>query len=109
MKGSKNRIFDFQIPDSPPDYRTLSKDKVQFLLFDRKIITFSRVRNFFECNPECNQNLLRFRQGCDQRIHPRCAFSLHLVAGIGVGLQCKRSSIVTEVSLHRLDVVAVFQ
>ena len=26
-----------QIPDSPPDYRTLSKDKVRFLLFCEKI------------------------------------------------------------------------
>ena len=32
-KNLKNAL---QIPDSPPDYRTLSKDKVRFLLFSAK-------------------------------------------------------------------------
>ena len=32
-KNLKNAL---QIPDSPPDYRTLSKDKVRFLLFPAK-------------------------------------------------------------------------
>lgn len=52
---------------------------------------------------------MRFWQGRDQRIHPRCAVSLHLVADVGIGFQRERRGVVTEVGLHRLDVVSVFQ
>lgn len=48
-------------------------------------------------------------QGRDQFLHPRCAVSLHLVADMDIGFQRERRSIVTEVGLHRPDVVAVLQ
>ena len=47
-----------QIPDSPPDYRTLSKDKVRFLLFCEKIWCISARVYFLDANPDDNHAFL---------------------------------------------------
>ena len=69
-----------QIPDSPPDYRTLSKDKVRLLLFfNGKHEYFSRNENF-ECNPKCIRIILLLagKQSAHPSV-PRCsAASGHL-------------------------------
>ena len=98
-----------QIPDSPPDYRTLSKDKVRFLLFSTKKHEYFSRNEKFECNPECNAHLFRFGQGRDQRIHPCRAVPLHLVADMDIGLQCERGGVMPQIRLHCLDIVPIFQ
>lgn len=47
-----------QIPDSPPDYRTLSNDKVRFLLFCEKIWCISARVHFLDDNPDDNHAFL---------------------------------------------------
>ena len=55
---ARNEFWAIQIPDSPPDYRTLSKDKVRFLLFCEKIwYIFARV-NFSDDDPDDNHAFL---------------------------------------------------
>lgn len=54
-KNLKNAL---QIPDSPPDYRTLSKDKVRFLLFCEKIWYIFTQVHFFDDNPDDNHAFL---------------------------------------------------
>lgn len=57
-KVSKNRKNDLQIPDSPPDYRTLSKDKVRFLLLSQRKRNYVEVIAFFDDNPDDNHAFL---------------------------------------------------
>ena len=57
-KVSKNRKNDLQIPDSPPDCRTLSNDKVRFLLFCEKIWCISAQVHFLDDNPDDNHAFL---------------------------------------------------
>lgn len=77
---TKNGFWAIQIPDSPPDYRTLSKDKVRLLLFfNGKHEYFSRNENF-ECNPKCIRIILLLagKQSAHPSV-PRCsAASGHL-------------------------------
>ena len=47
-----------QIPDSPPDYRTLSNDKVRFFLFCEKIWCISARVYFLDDNPDDNHAFL---------------------------------------------------
>ena len=47
-----------QIPDSPPDYRTLSKDKVRFLLLSQRKRNYIEVIVFFDDNPDDNHAFL---------------------------------------------------
>ena len=47
-----------QIPDSPPDYRTLSKDKVRFLLLSQRKRNYVEVIAFFDDNPDDNHAFL---------------------------------------------------
>ena len=47
-----------QIPDSPPDYRTLSKDKVRFLLLSQRKRNYVEVIVFFDDNPDDNHAFL---------------------------------------------------
>lgn len=49
-----------QIPDSPPDYRTLSKDKVRFLLFYEKYGTLGD-----RIHLKCRKRQIR-RADCDE-------------------------------------------
>ena len=57
-KVSKNRKNDLQIPDSPPDYRTLSKDKVRFLLLSQRKRNYVEVIAFFDDDPDDNHAFL---------------------------------------------------
>ena len=47
-----------RIPDSPPDYRTLSKDKVRFLLLSQRKRNYVEVIAFFDDNPDDNHAFL---------------------------------------------------
>lgn len=47
-----------QIPDSPPDYRTLSKDKVRFLLLSQRKRNYVEVIAFFDDDPDDNHAFL---------------------------------------------------
>lgn len=59
-KVSKNRKNDLQIPDSPPDYRTLSNDKVRLLLFYEKYGTLGE-----RIHLKCRKRQIR-RADCDE-------------------------------------------
>ena len=56
----KNGILAIRIPDSPPDYRTLSKDKVRFLLFYEKYGTLGD-----RIHLKCRKRQIR-RADCDE-------------------------------------------
>ena len=58
VRNSKNCTEYFQIPDSPPDYRTLSLDKVRFFLFCEKIWCISARVYFLDDNPDDNHAFL---------------------------------------------------
>ena len=54
---ARNEFWAIQIPDSPPDYRTLSKDKVRFCYYMRKCGIFC-AHSFFDDNPDENYAFL---------------------------------------------------
>ena len=97
-----------QIPDSPPDYRTLSNDKVRFLLFLTKNTNIFRGMKILSAILSAS-GLFCFWQGSNQRIHPCRAVPLHLVTDMGIGLQCERGGVMPQIRLHCLDIVPIFQ
>ena len=77
-----------QIPDSPPDYRTLSNDKVRFLLFLTENTNIFRGMKILSAILSAS-GLFCFWQGSNQCIHPCRAVPLHLVTDMGIGFQCE--------------------
>ena len=54
IKDLKNRIFDFQIPDSPPEIRTFSNEKVRIFSILEEIQNFFDEIKIFDSNADSN-------------------------------------------------------